>query len=410
MKVLFLGGVFDNDIEDDILEKSKGTVHYAANKLQWNLVEGISQVDNLSMEVLSAPFIGAFPKDYTSIKYKGQNSIYKNSINITYVGFNNIWGYRNISRKNNLVKGIKRFAKSEDKDKIVIVYSPHTPFLQTAVYAKKIDPEIHICLVVPDLPQFMNLNENRTKLYDTLKKIDINIFNKNSILVDSFVLLTEPMKDILNINNRPYIVIEGVVRLDKSKYKIENNLNCLNDIKSVLYTGTLNKKFGVINLVEAFSRLKIDNIKLQICGRGDSEDTIKEYASKDKRIEYLGQVSNEEAVLLQKNATILVNPRQNNEEFTKYSFPSKNMEYLLTGRPVIAYKLDGIPDEYNDYFYYVEDDTIDSLTRKIQEILLMTDEERTEFGERARNFVLKNKNNVVAAKQVIDMIQRNRSR
>lgn len=410
MKVLFLGGIFGNDIEDDILEKSKGTVHYAANKLQWNLVEGISQVDNLSMEILSAPFIGTFPKDYTSIKYKGKNSNYKDSINITYVGFNNTWGYRNISRKNNLVKGIKRFANSDDKDKIIIVYSPHTPFLQAAVYAKKIDPKIHICLVVPDLPQFMNLNEKRSKLYDTLKKIDINIFNKNSSLVDSFVLLTEPMKDILNVNNRPYTVVEGMVNSDKPKHKMDDNLDCLNNIKSVLYTGTLNKKFGVINLVEAFSGLEIDNIKLQICGRGDSEDTIKEYASKDKRIEYLGQISNEEAVLLQKNATILVNPRQNNEEFTKYSFPSKNMEYLLTGRPVIAYKLDGIPDEYDDYFYYVEDDTVYSLAKKIQEVLQITDKERNVFGERARNFVLKNKNNAVAAKRIIDMIQRNRSR
>ena len=38
-----------------------------------------------------------------------------------------------------------------------------------------------------------------------------------------------------------------------------------------------------------------------------------------------------------------VNPRQNNEEFTKYSFPSKTMEYLASGVPVVAYKLDGIP-------------------------------------------------------------------
>ena len=59
---------------------------------------------------------------------------------------------------------------------------------------KKIDPSIHICLVVPDLPQFMNLNDKRTLIYDRLKKIDIDIFAKNSKFVDSFVLLTEPMK------------------------------------------------------------------------------------------------------------------------------------------------------------------------------------------------------------------------
>ena len=38
MKVLFLGGVFPKDLEIEIKDKSKGIVQYAANKLQWNLI------------------------------------------------------------------------------------------------------------------------------------------------------------------------------------------------------------------------------------------------------------------------------------------------------------------------------------------------------------------------------------
>ena len=410
MKVLFLGGVFDETMEEEILKKSKGTVHYAANKLQWNLIDGMLQIDNLELEILSAPLIGTFPKEYENIQYKGQKSVYKNVVNSNYVSFNNIWGYRSISRKSSLIKGIKSFANNKAENKVIIVYSPHTPFLQAAVYAKKIDPNIHICLVVPDLPQFMNLNEKRTLIYDRLKKIDIDIFEKNSKFVDSFVLLTDPMKKMLNVGKRPYIVIEGVVKVDS-----DNKEEPTDDIKSidnmtVLYTGTLNKKFGVVNLVEAFHNTNIKNARLKICGRGDSEEIIKSYAAKDERIIFLGQLPNAEAVKLQKRATVLVNPRQNNEEFTKYSFPSKNMEYLLTGRPVIAYKLDGIPDEYDKYFYYVEDDSIDSLTKKIEEILLMDEDSRNEFGDRARTYVLNEKNNISACKKIIEMIQESRSR
>ena len=405
MNVLFLGGVFDKIIEKEILEKSKGTVHYAANKLQWNLIDGLIEIDNLKLEVLSAPFIGTFPKDYEDIQYKGQKLIYKNVVESNYVSFNNIWGYRSISRKNNLIKSIKSFATNRVDNKVIIVYSPHTPFLQAAVYAKKIDPSIHICLVVPDLPQFMNLNEGRSLIYDRLKKIDIDIFEKNSKFVDSFVLLTDPMKNMLNVGDRPYVVVEGVV--NKENINNENPVDDLKstDIMTVVYTGTLNKKFGVVKLVEAFHNTSIKNVHLKICGRGDSEEIIRRYAAKDERIKFLGQLSNTEAVRLQKKATVLVNPRQNNEEFTKYSFPSKNMEYLLTGRPVIAYKLDGIPDEYDDYCYYVEDDSIDRLTRKIEDILLMEEESRNEFGNRARTYVLTEKNNVSASKRIIDMIQ-----
>lgn len=410
MKVLFLGGVFDETMEEEILKKSKGTVHYAANKLQWNLIDGMFQIDNLELEILSAPLIGAFPKDYENIQFKGQRSVYKNVVESNYVGFNNIWGYRSISRKNNLIKGIKSFANNKAENKVIIVYSPHTPFLQAAVYAKKNDPSIHICLVVPDLPQFMNLNDKRSFIYDKLKKIDIDIFEKNSKFVDSFVLLTEPMKNMLNVGERPYVVVEGAVKIENNNNEEENDDFQSTDNMTVVYTGTLNKKFGVVNLVEAFHNTSIKNTRLKICGRGDSEEIIKSYAAKDERIIFLGQLPNTEAVKLQKSATVLVNPRQNNEEFTKYSFPSKNMEYLLTGRPVIAYKLDGIPDEYDNYFYYVEDDSIDSFTRKIEEVLLMDEEARSEFGDRARFYVLNEKNNISASKKIIDMIQKSRSR
>ena len=67
----------------------------------------------------------------------------------------------------------------------------------------------------------------------------------------------------------------------------------------------------------------------------------------------MGQVSLNEARALQKTADVLVNPRLNEGEYTKYSFPSKTMEYLSTGRPVVCYKLDGIPDEYDKHLMEV---------------------------------------------------------
>jgi glycosyltransferase involved in cell wall biosynthesis len=409
MKILFIGGVFDEEMEKDILIKSKGTVHYAANKLQWNLIDGLLSIDDLKLSILSAPLIGAFPNDYQSIKINGRNTYYS-IVKCNYVGFNNIWGYRNISRKRNLIKGLKDFACADTENKVIIVYSPHTPFLQAAIYAKKIDPSIHICLIVPDLPQFMNLNHKRSFIYEKFKKIDIAIFKKISIYIDSFVLLTEQMKEILNIGKRPHIVVEGVVKKDSMQIESLSS-NCNNShYMSIVYTGTLNRKFGIIKLVEAFRKINIENVQLKICGSGDSEEIIKSFASQDDRIIFLGQLSNKDAVKLQKSATLLVNPRPNNEEFTKYSFPSKNLEYMLTGRPVVAYKLDGIPEEYDKYICYVEDDSIDSLKSTIENILLMDEVSRIDLGNMARSFVLNEKNNILASKRIIDMIQKSRSK
>lgn len=400
VKMLFLGGVFSDEMETEILLKSKSIVQYAANKLQWNLINGFLNHDGFEMEIISAPFIGTYPKEYNDLFIKKSKFLYDKSVESTYISFCNLWGYRSISRKRSLKREVQEFILEKSSKKVIFVYSPHTPLLQAAVYAKKKDPSIHICLMIPDLPQFMNLNSNKSILYTKLKKIDIDIFKKNLKNVDSFVLLTKQMVDILKIKNKPYVIIEGIV----SEY---GNLNGKeeNTSSTIIYTGTLNEKFGVVNLVKAFHAIDNDNVILKICGRGDSEYIIKEYAKKDSRIQFLGQLPNTEVVKLQKNATILINPRQNNEEFTKYSFPSKNMEYLVSGNPVIAYKLDGIPDEYDNYIFYVEDNSIKSLSHKIMEVLDLTKQERYDFGKKAREFVIQNKNNNVACSKVINMIK-----
>jgi glycosyltransferase involved in cell wall biosynthesis len=405
MEMLFLGGVFPKEMEEDILVKSKGTVHYAANKLQWNLIDGFLNIDEIDLEVISAPFVGTYPKEYNDLFIKKYNYMYNNVVHCDYVSFCNLWGYRSVSRKKSLKRQIRDFMLKKASNKVIVVYSPHTPFLQAAVYAKQKDPSIHICLIVPDLPQFMNLNEKKSGIYSRLKEIDIRIFEKNSNHIDSFVLLTEHMKDVLNVMRRPYVVVEGMVHKSHTVL-VEKDLR-EEDRKTVVYTGTLNKKFGVVNLVKAFHAIDNSNVVLKICGRGDSEALIKEYAKKDNRIHFLGQLSNEKATKLQKNATVLVNPRQNNEDFTKYSFPSKNMEYLLSGNPVIAYKLDGIPDEYDEYFYYVDNNTEEKLGSKIKEVLNLTSQKRFEIGRRAKEFVIKEKNNNEASLKIFNMIKSN---
>lgn len=74
----------------------------------------------------------------------------------------------------------------------------------------------------------------------------------------------------------------------------------------------------------------------------------------------------------------IVNPRENGEDFTKYSFPSKNMEALSSGIPLIAYKLDGIPNEYDQYINYPQSESIEDLAQMIHDVC----EDRTSYYER----------------------------
>jgi len=170
--------------------------------------------------------------------------------------------------------------------------------------------------------------------------------------VDAFVLLTEAMKDALYVGTRPYMVVEGIV--DEIP-EMHEEKPASDGIKRIVYAGKMNIKFGIKELVDAFMKIEDENYQLILCGDGDARSYVEEKMKADHRIDYKGQVTAAKAKEYIQSADVLVNPRPNNEEYTKYSFPSKTIEYLLSGKPVVAYMLDGMPDIYRDFIYNIED-------------------------------------------------------
>ena len=67
-------------------------------------------------------------------------------------------------------------------------------------------------------------------------------------------------------------------------------------------------------------------------------------------------------------------------------------------------KLPAMPDEYLPYLFIFEDETIEGYTRKIVEICSMPMEYLTEFGHRASAFILENKNEMIQAKKIINLL------
>lgn len=351
MKVLIICGIFAEENQSEIIKNTKGYVEFSANIFQKKIIKGFKQ-NNIDIEVVSAPLIPSYPNKYNRMFFRGFKS---KENDYKYVNFCNVWGFRNFSRAFSLKKAVKDIILSKNnKFDLILVYSAHEPFLEAAVYVKKLLPNSKICFIVPDLPQYMNLNSSKTKIYDFLKKIDIKRINKLIDNVDSFVILTEPMKEALNIGDRPYMVTEGIID-DIPSREIFNEKK-YSEIKSIVYTGKLNIQFGIKDLIDSFMRINNENIRLILCGDGDARNYVIEKAADDSRILYKGQVSTKEAEEIISKATVLVNPRPNVGEYTKYSFPSKTIEYIMSGNPVVAYMLDGMPKIYSQFVFPIEPD------------------------------------------------------
>ena len=248
--------------------------------------------------------------------------------------------------------------------------------------------------IITDMPGYGAYNKG-ISLISKFMMLYINSFNK-------YILITKEMNELVNKKKKPYLIIEGLV-----DYKMESGKNITdNQKKIILYAGGLYKKYGVKMLTDAFIKLKNKSAELHLYGKGDMVQYIQQKTKSNKNIIYYGVMDNKIIVNDELKAFLLVNPRYTSEKLTRYSFPSKNMEYMVSGTPVLTTNLSGMPEEYKKYVYLINDETVEGLTKSFEHILKLPGEEVIKKGLNAKKFVLENKNNIIQTKKILDFLNK----
>ncbi len=399
--ILFLSTMIPKELSEVVRKKSKSNMQDAANALQWHIYDGLKENLGERPSCINIMPLGSYPQYYEDAFVKRQVLEYDGS-SIYNVGFCNIKFIRKFLLSRKIYKELKRYYKNVvHNHKVLLMYTLNESFLKAVKRIKKKYQDIKVCAIVADLPDMLSLSSKTSFIHNCFAKYLAKKAYRNMGCVDGYVLLTEQMAEYLKISPSPYCVMEGIATVTERNFVKDAPKD---NVKRILYSGTLHKKFGVLNLVEAFLNIDDPNFRLLICGVGDSENEIKQASEKDSRIEFLGQITREEVLRLQRSVDVLVNPRQNNEEFTKYSFPSKNLEYLSSGIPLIAYKLDGIPADYTPFINYVEDDGIQSLSAMLKDVCYDLNGEYLKRAEYARKFVTEEKNEKKQANIILELL------
>jgi len=401
MELIFIGSLFPKDRINEICKNSKCGIDNAANNFQWTLIQGLDMFLK-KMSIITMPNIRTYPKCFTKLFFNSSKFSHRNESVDYCLGFINFPLIKHFHKVLTLFNVLKKNYISKD-DIYIIVYSLHSPFLLAAIRFKKRNPNAKICLVIPDLPDFMT--ESKNIFYLFFKKIDSLLMMHLLLNIDSFVVLSDQMVNKLNISNKPWVRIEGIYNNNLNCNKIiENDFKLNRNKKIILYTGTLDIRYGIIDLLDAFTEINNENFLLWICGDGNSKNRIIEASKSDSRIKYYGVLPFERVLQLQRQATVLVNPRTPKGEYTLYSFPSKTMEYLASGIPCIMYKLPGVPSEYYKYFYSPKEENSNGIKNAILEVCSKSEIELYDFGKAASEFILKNKNPQVQVKKIYDLI------
>ena len=399
MNILFLGKFYPQTLITTLAADSKGKAGMSNHNFEMSIINGLCQQKEIMLKCITVPNTYSFPYNNKRFFTKKESYQHKNT-QIHSVPFCNLPIIKEIWSTLALVVTLIKVLSKYDGDKVeAIINTPNNGLLNAVRFAKVFTrKKITQTVIIPDIPSMVTSMDKQNKL----KGFVLKYRNKRSMKMISdsngLVLLTEAMIDFVD-KPIPYIVMEGIVDVETMDVETSSMIK-----EIILYTGTLRRIFGVMNLVQAFQKIIDSDVELWICGSGDSEEAIKAAANLDYRIKFYGLVDSLSALKMQRQATILVNPRTSEGEYTKYSFPSKTMEYLLSGKSVIINRLPGIPEEYYQYVHTPEDESIDALAECISNILTMDVQTRNLMAQRGREFIMSCKNSKIQTKRILDMI------
>lgn len=382
--LLYIGYYMSEQLFDEIVKHKINNMSTARQSLEYGLLKEFSQINDFNIKAIS--YVPASKK----IKIPSESRIGQLSISHIPIIKNRLTSY---------LKGAWRFWhylwKEIPKGSAVVMYAVNPIFmfpLSIAKTAKKLT----LTTICSEVPKYRRYDKSLAMRF----KKSIQTFFNNRF--DKYILLTEPMKEVVAVKNKPYMVMEGIAAELPDKPSDSQRKNI------VMYAGGLHPDNNLRLLIEACNRSSMVE-ECWICGSGPQEKDLASLIADNQRIKLLGRRSHEEVKNLEKQVKILINLRDSGNPLTRYSFPSKIIEYLASGAQVISTRLAGIPAEYFDYLHTIDDDrlTADNLADLFNEILSLPEQELQQRASKSLKFLKENKSAEIQSKRIIEFACQN---
>ena len=249
LDICLVMGLYPKEKYQEIEKNSIYGIQNAANVFQWNIVNGLLANNVRDIEVINSIYIGSFPRKFKQAVLPSYEFDVQEGIVGKNIGFLNIPVVKEIVRFFSMKKNLKKWALNGKGNKVVIAYAATYPMTKALSYLKGINPSIKTCLVVPDLPMYMNLSQSKTSMLHHIKD---KIVATEMLKADCYVLLTEQMKDMIDgAEKKPVSIVEGMSSAIRGEATSLEHYDGL-PFRYFLYTGTLNYQYGIMNLLDSY--------------------------------------------------------------------------------------------------------------------------------------------------------------
>ena len=221
---------------------------------------------------------------------------------------------------------------------------------------------------------------------------------------DGYILLTEGMTDIVG-RKKPYVVVEGFSQKNLLQGRDSQDTKFIAG-KNIVYAGSLNGQSGISDFADAFLSLSRNDYTLTVYGAGEGREKIEKLQELSNRIRYGGVISVSDIAVVERKAALLVNPRPSAGGYNRYSFPSKTLEYLSSGTPMMSTRLEGIPDDYQPYIYWLDDSSPEAMRKSLESVLNLPAAELRKMGSVAKEYALTYKSPKNQAEKILQLARR----
>ena len=382
MNIIYISSLIPPAFLDEMLAKFGGSYVVAPNKFHHTIVEGfignghkVKAISHLPEQVKHIDYMQEDEIEYYFVKYSAKSKIKHLQIAIGV--------YRCIRK---IIK------EGFIPDALICDILNVSVCLGALCAGKKFN--VKTVGIVTDL---LGVSEHEEK--SILHRIAAKVSNSYSKSFGYYVLLTQQMNDVVNPKKRPYIIMEGICGSQTVNPSEKKETKC----RRLFYAGGRPSKDGINILISAFKRLPNKDVELHIYGNMPNQRIGCD--ERDKRIYYHGVVDNNTIIREECASYLLINPRPIGELYTLYSFPSKVMEYMMTGVPMVTTKLAGIPEEYYNYVFSFEECSEQCYFDTLSLILSLPNSILLEKGKNAQKFVLNHKNKIVQTARIIELIK-----
>jgi len=386
MNILYIGQVIN--IEDQI--KYSGC-SVAGNKMQYNILSNLIDNDSVHFDFITVLPVAAFPKD-NRVYYKKQRVYLNKGVVGTAVGFIN---FPFIKQLGQVINTYRCARKKIDKNTVVLTYNMYPQIGLPAKWLKK-KYGCKIVSVIAD-PPIDDAAGHRSGIGNKVSDV-FNDITRNCIReCDGIIALNKNAVDKY-APNTPYVIVEGGVNLDEYTKEPLTQV----DSRNLVYSGALTDYSGVRQLVDAMEYVKSD-VVLEIYG-GYLKEYIEQKSLQNGRVVFKGSVDNKSMLEIQRKSYILVKPRPTNDPISQVTFPSKMFEYMMSGRPVLTTRLNGLHEEYREHLFFIDDESPKGIATAIDKMISSGDDKLNVVAIGARSFIEREKNWKNQGKKILDFV------